>query len=62
MIKEARTYVRKGQDPSKVRAYGEGLERAIVGELAKFQVDTQVRRGIESVVAEEYETNKGWKI
>lgn len=34
--------VREGEDASKCRAVGEGLERAIVGERTKFRIDTQV--------------------
>ena len=42
VVKECQTFVKKGQDASKVKAYGEGLRNAIVGELAKFHIDTQV--------------------
>uniref|UniRef100_F1KPN0 Filamin-A n=1 Tax=Ascaris suum TaxID=6253 RepID=F1KPN0_ASCSU len=41
LVKEARTMVREGEDASKCRAVGEGLERAIVGERTKFRIDTQ---------------------
>uniref|UniRef100_A0A183UQL8 Filamin-A n=1 Tax=Toxocara canis TaxID=6265 RepID=A0A183UQL8_TOXCA len=41
MVAEGKTIVREGQDASKCRAVGEGLERAIVGERTKFRIDTQ---------------------
>ncbi|VDK32139.1 unnamed protein product, partial [Anisakis simplex] len=41
LVKEAKTIVSEGQDASKCRAVGEGLERAIVGERTKFRIDTQ---------------------
>ncbi|CAI2350258.1 unnamed protein product [Caenorhabditis sp. 36 PRJEB53466] len=38
-VKEAIVEVKKGTDVSKCRAYGPGLEEAVVGEKAKFELD-----------------------
>ena len=46
LVCSSKTVVCEGEDASKCRAVGDGLERGVVNQSAKFRIDTQVVSGV----------------